>query len=145
MRIVTEIVQQEVTKFFADDGTEFSKPGDCIAYEKNQARAVLKAKLNKIERCEAADGFSPLDGAEYMEEHDYTWYRPKNREEATVLRDLFDLEREIDECYIGHWICVEETWGSVWCYPFDWSIDHVKEFFEKFGYKVTITKEDENV
>lgn len=146
MKIVTKVLRQKVTRYVADDGIVFTTEADCKAYERKLARADLKAKLDQIERCVAADGLTPLDGCEYMEEHDYTWYRPKTREEATVLYKWYELDNELEDSDIGEWVCIEQTYdGAVWCFTMDCSISHVYDFFKRFGYDVTITKEDENV
>jgi hypothetical protein len=141
MKVQTEVVVQEVKKYIADDGKAFWTEADCKKYEKDLARADLKAKLDLIECCKEAEGWTPLDGCEYMEYHDYHWYRPKTSEEANVLHEWFELEFPIEDDEIGQWICIEECDDCAWSYAMNYSIIHTLEFFEKFGYHVTITKE----
>lgn len=144
MRTVTEVVVREVKKYIAEDGTMFYDEAGCKRYEKELARADLKAKLDLIEQCNEARGMTPLDGCEYMEYHDYNWYRPKTSEEANVLQEWFRLEYPIEDEEIGQWICIEETDDTAWSYALGYSIIHVKKFFDKFGYDVQIMKKEDN-
>ena len=144
MKVKTEVVVQEVKRYIAEDGKTFLNEDDCLKYEKGLARARLKEKLDKIERCYEAWGMTPLDGCEHMEYHDYKWYRPKTEEEASVLNEWYEIEYGIDNEEIGQWICIEECDDSSWSYALSYSIMRVKELFGLLGYDVTITKKEDN-
>lgn len=147
MRTVHEIVVKEELRYVAEDGKVFLREADCKGYEKELARADLKAKLDLIERCEEAEGRTPIDGAEYPEYHSYYWYRPKTREEANVIEEWYNVDTGIHSDEVGNWICIEESDdGYSWSIPIVCSIINVKELFGKLGYDVTIMKkEDSNV
>ena len=143
MKTVTEVVVREVKKYIAEDGAVFYDEAGCLRHEKDLEKADLKAKLDQIECCEKAENSTPLDGCEYMEYHDYKWYRPKTREEADVLYEFYGLESHIGDGCIGQWVCIEVCDDCCWFSSLNLSIVHIKMFFDMFGYDVTITKKEE--
>lgn len=142
MKTLTEVVVREVKKYIAEDGKVFLSEAECQKYEKDLARADLKAKLDQIECCKDAYGWMPPDGTEHMEYHGYYWYRPKTVEEANVINEWYELEYGIDDDEVGQWICIEECDDCSWAFAMSYSIVNVKEFFSKFGYDVTIMKKE---
>ena len=145
MKVQTELVVREVQRYVAEDGKVFATEADCKRYEYELSRSALEAKVKLIETCKAAENFTPLDSGEYMEYHEYKWYRPKNREEADLLIEYFNLEYDaILTSEIGDWVCIEESDDCGWSCPLKYSIIHTKKFFELLGYDVTITKKEKN-
>ena len=145
MKVQTEVVVTEVKRYVADDGKVFETEAHCKAYEKDLARADLKAKFDLIECCKGAEDLPPADGGEYPEYNDFHWYRPKTREEADVLCDFYEIEYGIGDDEIGQWICIEECDGySVYCYSLNSSIIHAKKLFGLLGYDVRIMKKEDN-
>ena len=144
MKTVTTLVVKEETSYIAEDGKKFLDKAECMRHEEQLAMVDLKAKLDQIECCKEAEGDTPLEGCEHMEYHGYYWYRPKTREEATVLYKWYKLEYELLDAEIGQWICIEECDDCCWAYALPCSLRHIKEFLGKFGYDVLITKKEED-
>ena len=148
MKVQTEVVVTEVKRYVADDGKVFETEAHCKAYEKDLARANLKAKLDQIECCKMAEDHTPADGCEYYEYHGYYWYRPKTLEEADVLVEWYNLEFHLTVADLGQWICIEvsEDGSCGWKHDLGHSIVYVKRLFGMLGYDVSIIKkEDSNV
>ena len=145
MRIAREVVVKEEIRYVADDGKVFLREADCKGYERDLARADLKAKLDVIECCKEAEDHAPVDGAEYYEYNSYIWYRPKTMEEADVLVKWYELEPNMTEGDIGHWICIEQSEDScyAWHHNICHSIVYVKKLFGLLGYDVSIMKKED--
>lgn len=139
-RTVQHITTEEIVEYVSKDGRYFKSKEECQHHEK-----VLLSKLMEIEQCHANHGKSPLDGGEYMECHDYTWYRPKTAEEIETLNAYYKLGSNgtFNTDDIGEWVCVEETYDDAWCMCLSTSMDHIKEFFAEFGYNVEFTEKKE--
>lgn len=132
-----ELVEKKVTVYVADDGTEFSRQGDCISYEERKNRE----SLSQIEQCAEAKGNPNFDGCEHMEYNDYLWFRPKSTEEIELLKKAYPADDfGIDDADIGKWICVEVCNDSVWYSRLDEGIDYVKELLGRLGYEMTVTE-----
>ena len=142
MKVVKEVVVREETRYIAEDGMVFFAEAECKRHEKDIARADLKAKLELIEFCDAADDNPPVDGGEYYEYNSYRWYRPKTMEEAQVLVEWYELDTCMTEEDIGQWICIEnsEDGYAAWYHNIVHSIKYVKRLFDLLGYDVTIMK-----
>ena len=146
MKIKTtkEMREIEVTTYVAVDGTEFKRREDCYTYEDELKRKELESCLKNIEESLEAEGYTPLDGCEYYEYHSYRWFRPKNIEEIKVLNDFFGISYgELDETNVGEWVCIEESDNDAYTANLKDSIEHIQTFLSKFGYKVTIEKEND--
>lgn len=143
--VTTEI---EVNTFIADDGMKFETALACDKYEKALAESNLRRKLDGIEMCKAAFGFTPLDGGEYYHNHDYVWYRPKTGEEIKILDKYFSLDQYISDEDIGSWLCIEsydldEPGESSYSMRLKNTLQHIPLMLRAFGYDVTITKRNE--
>ena len=138
-----QLREVEINTYIADDGTMFDDFNKCENYENQLKISDLRKKLNQIQTCEDLRGCTPLDGGEYMEYHDYVWYLPKNQEECDIITEYYGLEYSVLD--INEWVCVECCDSDYpkedsWSMPLIDSIDHIKAFFDKLGYDVTISK-----
>lgn len=141
VKVTRDLKVVEYKSYVAKDGKEFNSETDCINYERQLRAQELEAKLNDIEENTDAEGWTPLDGGEYMEWHDYRWFRPKNMEEVEVLNEVFKIAYiPLDEAAIGQWICLEIADDDIYDTYLENSLDHIHAFLDKFGYDVTITK-----
>ena len=142
IKIRKELKETEYKIYVSTDGEEFYSEHACIAHERKLRREELAEKLKNIEENVDVRDWSPLDGCEYAEYHDYIWFKPKNIEEANVLNEYFDIQyHPIDEKMIGQWICLEIAEGEVYVISLESSLRQIPVFLEKFGYKVTIERE----
>lgn len=141
IKVVKEMREVEVTTYIAVDGKEFKSLDDCYQHEDNLKKKELESCLNGIEENLAAEGFTPLDGCEYYEYHNYRWFKPKNIEEVEVLNDYFGLAYgPLDKDDIDEWVCIEETDDDAYTAYLRDSIRQIQTFLSLFGYKVTIEK-----
>ena len=148
---ITETVTIDRIIYVAEDGKEFDSYHACNIHEKNLRKLKMLEALQLIECNKSMNDKTPLDGGEYMECHDYRWYRPKNIEEVNILNEVFNVEG----CYvltdidIGQWICFENfditdcTHESTYVSLLQDSIHHIKWFLEQFGYEVSIKGREE--
>lgn len=141
VKVTRDLKVVEYKSYVAKDGNEFDSEKDCLDYERTLREQELEAKLNDIEENKDAYMWTPLDGSEYVEYHDYRWFRPKNMEEVEILNEVFKLSYlPLDEAAVNHWICLEITDDDAYDSCLDNSLDHIQAFLDKFGYDVTITK-----
>ena len=143
MKVQTEVIVQEVKRYVAEDGKVFHNEADCKRHEYLLSRKGLEEKLVKIECCKEVEGRTPIDGAEYMDCHEYYWYRPKTREEADVLEAWYNVCVGICDGEVGNWLCIEVSDDYALPMPISDSIINVKRLFGSLGYDVTITKKEE--
>lgn len=128
--------------YIAEDGTEFKHRSDCIQYELDKARKEAKGK---IITCDELEGKCNFDGEENYENHEYTWVFVRNEEDAELLNKMFLLDYDDFSCYIGQWVCVEESDDCSWLSSIKHGIEYAKDVLEKLGYNVEITRKDEQV
>ena len=142
IKIRKELKETEYKIYVSTDGEEFYSEHACMQHERNLHREELAEKLKNIEENVDVRDWTPLDGCEYTEYHDYKWFKPKNIEEVNVLNEYFDIHyRPINETMIGQWVCLEITDDEVYVTSLESSLRHIPAFLEKFGYKVTIKRE----
>lgn len=151
VEIKKEVVTREieVKTYVANDGTRFDDVKLCEQHEKKLARSNLEKSIRKIEQCKAAEGYSPLDGGEYNENHDYRWYRPKTREEADCLCEYYKVEMGISYDDIRQWICVEaydleNVDEGCWSSPIRYSLAQIERLLNKLGYNIVISEMQNN-
>lgn len=142
--------------YTAEDGTTFTDKKLCEDYEAalehENSFKTLKAIVDGIKCIE--DGEAPF-GNSYVdsERYEYRWYKPKNIDEISALNKFFNLspDNEIPKNNVGEWFCIEiedgydNYTGNEDVYyedDFDSSFAHLVEFYERLGYKVSITEED---
>lgn len=128
--------------YIAEDGTEFEHKSDCVQYELNKAREEAK---DKIITCGELEGSFNIDGGEYYESHGYTWVFVRDEKDAELLNRMYLLDYDDFSCYIGEWVCVEESDDSTWISGIENGIKYAKNLLEKLGYNVEITRKDEQV
>lgn len=132
-----EMVEKKITKYVAEDGTEFFSYTDCARYEENKNREML----NQIEQCEEARGNPNFDALEHMEYSNYFWFRPKNEQEIELINKVYPTDDyRIDNTDIGKWICIEVCNDSIWHSRLDEGIQYVKNMLDKLGYEMTVTE-----
>lgn len=137
---VTETITRNVMKFIAVDGKVFPSEPDCRAYERKLRFKELGKRIETIEQCVELKDCFPLDGCEYLEDHDYYWYRPKTLDEIQVLREYYEIVDDIADWEPGEWICVEVSFDDAYAAPISNSLSHIHRFLEALGYEVSITK-----
>ena len=141
-RTCTHTIVCDETIYIAEDGTEFKHRGDCIQYELDKARKEAKGK---IITCDELEGKCNIDGGEYYESHGYTWVLVRDENDAERLNKMFPLDYDDFSCYIGEWVCVEESDDSSWLSGIENGIKYAKELLDKLGYNVEIPRKDEQV
>jgi len=135
------IVRKMVTEYISKDGRLFDSEEACDAWEKQLD--FFNSELSKIETNPEAGGWMNIDGCEHVTDAGYDWYRPKSKEEIDILKRKYgDEYDEFRYDMIGKWICIEVDDGSVYVSELDSGIFYAKELLKKFGYRVTIEKED---
>ena len=140
MKQVLKTVEVQKTVYMACDGREFNTPAECLTHESELAKRGLKETLDQYEfkdlRC-----ISPLDIVDQYKDdnHTYTWYLLPNPDAYMVWHEYFGLRMDI-EAY-PMLVCVEEnSYDDCWHIGLPELIDHASYFFEKAGYKMTLTK-----
>ena len=139
-RTTTHTIVCDETVFIAEDGTEFKQRCDCVQYEMSKAREEAK---NNIITCEELQGRCNFDGGEYYESHDYTWVFVRDEKDAELLNRMFLLDYDDFSCYIGQWVCVEESDDSGWVSSIENGIKYATDLLEKLGYNVEITRKED--
>ena len=138
IKITKEMREFSVQTYIAIDGTEFAIEWQCKEYENK----LLEQNIAEIETNNEAKNDTPLNGCEFTEYNTYRWFRPKNEKQIKILNDFFELSwNSLTTDDIGKWICIESGDEDNWSYRLDESIEHIKNFLSKFGYKVTIEEE----
>jgi len=138
-----ELIEKTVTKYVAEDGTEFLTRAACMDYE---LRKALDG-LDGIECCLEAENHPNIDAGEYMENHGYRWFRPHSKEDVDALNNAFKAgelgSSRLEYDAIGEWICVEtDGYDSfIWSSFLSDGINYAEDLLAKFGYRVEITKE----
>ena len=132
-------IKKEITEYISKDGRVFDNIDACLSWEKELEN--LNAKFNGVETNPEVHGWMNIDGCEHSSDAHYDWYLPKSKEELDTLKDYFgDPDADFDDSYIGKWICVEQLDSSAWVSELESGIYYAKTLLEKFGYKVTIEK-----
>lgn len=139
---IVETVQKETKKYVACDGKPFDKEYECREYEFD---IKFGKALEDIEHCKELDGCPPFDGGEYMENHDYYWFRPKSAQELMQLLDAVEGDSQLlfSRKYIGRWICIELASydrDCVWLASFDDGVSYVSRLGSELGYDVILRK-----
>lgn len=149
IREIKKSVMVDKMFYVAEDGKEFDTYFDCAKYVKEIEYTKRCAELKKIEYKASMDGRTPLDGCEYMECHDYRWFRPKTLEEIDLLNKIYMFDNHpLDEKDIGEWVCIEAD-DIEYYREFAWnirlkdSIEHIKWFVEQFGYEINIKESEQ--
>jgi len=156
-----EITKEDVTAdgevYVARDGEKFDSAKKCVEYEEKLKRHEEKLKryeeelkraeqykkLKEIETKVSLDDVTPLDGGEYLEHHDYRWYRPKSIEEVDLLNAFFYVDKgTLTKEHIGEWVCIQNydiyySKETPWVAFLKDSIKHIKWFLNEFGYDIT--------
>ena len=130
-----------VTKFVAEDGTEFDFIEDCMSYEASKAETILEG-VKKMEDF----GYAPFDGSENMEYDTYEWYHIQTKDDVNKINRYLDkseyTRHRLNDYNIGDWVCIisDEHEGVKWLSLLSESIDYAKEVLADLGYKMTLEK-----
>ena len=143
----TELREVVVKKYIADDGTEFTHKDDCETYERN---LCLKEYIKQADnmRIKELDDTLPLDCKAIVGEYNnFRWFPLNNKEDYNiVLKAYADGSLPVPKEYPTI-LCVESS--SYYTEEYNSDCDgylledlmaDTKEFWEKLGYKVEITK-----
>lgn len=147
-RVEKEVVTVNRTIYIACDGKEFDNLDKCKEHESWLNRTEQEKQLEEIETKHSLDDVAPLDGAEYYENHDYRWYRPKSIEEIDLLNDYYGIDSGyLTKEDIGEWVCIEAY--DIYnpnedCYAscISSSIKQIEFLLNELGYDVTIKKRE---
>ena len=144
-KTIPQVITVDKTIYIASDGKEFDTYLACDCYEQEIERKQRMLKIKGVESKEDMKDVTPLDGEEYLTEHDYRWHRPKSIEEVELLNEFYKPDRLLTEKDIGEWVCFESydiDSGSEPSYvrSLKDSIKHIEKFLDAFGYYVTITE-----
>lgn len=118
------------TVYFADDGKMFERKEDCERYER---RLAAFKGLQNIETFPLAEGMFPPDGIEHTEDYEYTWYRPKTREQLDVLVRFYGIKEQPDMDAVGKIVCIEHGNGDSWLYTLDDCIEYMQNLKKRLG------------
>ena len=143
MKVETKQVVKttETTVYIADDGTEFRTRWECEKYEHEK---VHKPLLDSLIQCDELKYYSNIDGQEYPEHHDYSWYFVRDLDDLAILEKVYPDSVDFDSKYIGKWICLEtDDDCNGWVTTIDDGIRYATTVLTALGYKVEITKEAE--
>lgn len=138
-----EMIEMEIKKYIANDGTEFKSKIDCLRYEERQKRKEEIEAAEKL-RIEDLDEQIPLYCGEMSENNTFRWYRVENDAEFDVLNNACRNELVCARPSVYPEIICVETVGyeayedDVYSYNMEDIKAATKEFFEKFGYRVMI-------
>lgn len=138
-----ELVTYTDRVYVADDGTEFEYEWKCKEYEKE----LREKKAENVKHCKHLDGYANFDGMEYMECNSYRWYKPESEEDIEILNKAFfdygAYSDNIDESYIGEWICIEETDdGDAYISTLEQGINYARKILSALGYEMIITEKE---
>lgn len=102
MKVIIKEVKRQVKMFVSNDGIEFETEEACIDHELSQ-NGDFKVRENRH-----LAGFANFCGQGYHGDFNYNWFHPDSEVDIEQLRKLYNDEfGEIDDRYIGKWICVE--------------------------------------
>lgn len=137
MEVKKEIktVQQEVTVYVAEDGTEFPTSSMCKAYEVKLYHNKLLEAIKPLEYRE--DGKRPCDGMDNPEHYFYKWYKVNSQEDVDKLLDVYDTYIKTEQ--FPEYINIQQSDPddySCWSTTLSNCKAYVKEFFADFGIEV---------
>ena len=138
-RKIPQVITINKTFFVACDGTEFDSEELCIRHERNIVDTEYRSKLITCKELEDCCNF---DGGEYYENHSYSWYLIRNKEDAERLDKVFSEYKGEFINHIGDWVCVESDGEWYWLSYLSNGIENVKKMLEILGYNVEITKKE---
>lgn len=137
----TKIITNKV--YVAVDGEKFGTERECRAYEQKLA---LMGKIEEAEklRIEELDEMLPLDNAEMYENNTFRWYKINSREDFDTLCEACKTNWDYPINY-PEIVCVETVGyyaykDENYIYYLSTLMKAAKEFYEKFGYKLTFEK-----
>lgn len=134
----------ENATYIADDGKEFTSQHDCEKYENKNA---LEKRLEAVKHLAVLDDYPPCNGGENYESHYYRWFKVSNQEELDLLNAAFsdgsvntaenfpefiNIESDNEDLTDGYWTHLSEC------------KNYVTELFDKLGFIVSITQNEES-
>ena len=155
-----------ITKYEAFDGKTFFNKEKCEEYEEKikMDRKTKRANFEKLKSMmvtkvkEIVENVCPITETDMGDAWNFTWFKIENQEQLDFLKqfvgyDYKDYNNNIEKfpTYVcvetdvydkGYFMETEEEIEGSYMYTFDSCISETKEFFNRFGYKVTIEKED---
>lgn len=134
-----EVVERTVSRFVANDGTEFEDYVECRDYE----RQLFCDKLETIEQKKSANGHPNLNMVRHTTS-DYIWVRPHVQKDLDIINGCMPTLGKATENDLHQWLCLEFTTNDK-CIMTRLSegIDYVKRILGKFGCDVTISNKAE--
>lgn len=111
--IRTVMVPKEREFFIADDGTAFERKQDCMDYETETYRKQLDTSEDVVE-CKEARNYPPFDGQDYIEDHEYRWFKPLNEKGIDLLNKAYMAYCELGYDDVGKWVCSENDTCECW-------------------------------
>lgn len=128
----------EVTRYVADDGTEFETERECRQYEGAQKFQKDMEKVNRL-RIYNYDDHIPLHAdACYSDCSVYRWYKVNNEEELAEVEEAYGEPTKIKQ--FPTIVCMEREDEDYIGQPYSIDLETIKkntiDFFEGLGIKV---------
>lgn len=144
IRKYKKIIEQEVTVYVAEDGTEFSSSRDCINYEANLR---LEKKIKEVERLriKELDGVIPFNNDGIMNcENEFRWYDVTNKDDFDAINDIYNNNLTQPVIY-PEIICVEtygydSYGGDAYDYHMTACKKNTEDFWNQVGFKCVIER-----
>lgn len=137
----TKMVEQTVTLYVAEDGTEFRNKHECIKYEEEKALENWIVKAEEL-RIAELDDCLPLSNDGLINDNNiFRWYRLKSKEDFDIVENAYSKGCLSKPSTYPEVICVE-TCGyepykdDAYNYHLTDCKIMTEEFWKAMGYKV---------